>query len=350
MNNDHNNHMGKSMGSVAIRRAHRAMAFNILIYGLFLLVLIPLPLINDQQYEQDRQQEKQQEKQQIVASEGGVQNLNVTLTEQRPITSLLSPAMLEDMRPSSVSSQEVVPEPFPDELNSDALLPDLIEEQTQLPERLEDIVLEPTENLDLGENNTDRDSDLEISQVINNYVVSRIGELNRGYVEACIRYRNRYGRRSECPENEMSNLRGNQKSKQIADGVFANLRRKAESAHMSRSLETANTFLENIIDELSPAAEEVRGQASTRLSLNNRYLSYLNGNTNPAVADVNMMMGFVNDYGRTVMPTPYQFRCKQWPRPCSYKFTGFTVKKPETREERPNAFKETTPLFMPSKN
>lgn len=183
-----------------------------------------------------------------------------------------------------------------------------------------------------------------VSAGIAGYIESRRGETTRAYVEDCIRYRNRHGPATQCPEAFDQDPRANGPGRRIAEEVFATVTREADHARMRDKLERENDFLKDLLEAGGPLGE----QAEIRWRLNRQYHAYLSGNMLPELA-FRAQTAFGNGYGRTITPAPYQFSCGIMAA-CVYEFTGFTVKRPANYVEKEPSFAERTPLFMPSKD
>jgi hypothetical protein len=170
-------------------------------------------------------------------------------------------------------------------------------------------------------------------------------DLNREYVGDCIRYRNRYGPASECPESFGESMEGRQEEKAAVAELFAAVTRDADHARMVRTLERKEDYLRIVMKE----SGELGKQAAIRWQLNRQNQAYLSGNVLPDLT-LARQTTFVNDFHKLPSPGPIQFRCKQWPLPCVYKYTGFTAKRPENYVEGDSPFVFIPPLFKPSKD
>lgn len=182
-----------------------------------------------------------------------------------------------------------------------------------------------------------------VSSGIASYIDNRRPEVTREFVEGCIRYRNRYGPNRDCPDTLGEGAASHSEEREIVDTLFATVTRDADYARLSRQLQREDDRLRELAEEGGPIAE----QANIRRQLNQQYIAYLNGNVVPELA-FRAQTAFANDYGRTITPAPYQFRCSDLP--CVYTYTGFTVKRPATYVQKMPSFVERTPLFMPSKD
>lgn len=263
-------------------------------------------------------------------------------TQASTEASIYTSRVLEDMAPAN-TALEINPMPLIEE----EILEDSLPEPEALPEP------EMQDQAELAELQNEEiepgDSDLLITDAINSYVGSRQGELHREYVENCFRFRNRGGRQSECPDNELANISFIEEEREVASEIFANVRRAAEHAHWSRSLEMENKVLLGILDEDRFVSEAAQEQVNIRVALNKSYIVYLNGNASGEVAAHNTMFNFVNDFNRTIVPHPVQFNCAGL-GPCIYKYTGFTAQRPTNYVQPEPVFEKLAPLFMPSKS
>ena len=183
-----------------------------------------------------------------------------------------------------------------------------------------------------------------IRSVITSYVESQHGILSRQYVEDCIRYRNRHGLQSDCPDNKSDEVGPIAEERKIADRIFESATSNADHERRRVRLAAYDKVLLAIMDEGGPAVE----QAQTRLGLNREYQIYLGNNINAQLLHMSQTQ-FVNDYNPVFTARPYQFRCNKFPLPCKYRYTGFDPREMGNYVEREPAFRETTPLFMPRK-
>lgn len=239
---------------------------------------------------------------------------------------------LQDMR-SAMTGFEIEALPIPDPPVEQFIQHDEINEDPVIPNEVNELVEAP---------------DLAVSKAIEDYVSGIQSDLNREYVEGCLRFRNRGGGQGKCPENEISKASVIEDERKIADEIFLHVTRENKHAAIARSLEMENDTLVAVLEGETTASAEAQEQASIRLDINNRYLAYLGGNQSPLVAAHNVATGFINDYGRTVLPRPVQFQCPLL-EPCIYEFTGFEVKRPESYESSPFDWDQTMPLFRSSK-
>ena len=258
-------------------------------------------------------------------------SLNMEESSSNTLSIEYSSSAIQDMR-SAMTGLDI--EALP--------IPEMPEEQTLQNEEITEDPVIPDEEKALVEL-----PDLAVSKAIENYVSGIQSEMNREYVEGCLRFRNRGGGQGKCPENEISKAGVIEEERKVADEIFLHVTRKNKHAAITRSLEMENETLAEILHGETAMPVETIEQAKAKLALNEQYILYLNGNPNPQLIAHNMMLGFVNDYGRTVLPQHYQFRCKK--RPCIYEFTGFEIKRPESYESSPFDWDQTMPLFRPSK-
>lgn len=182
-----------------------------------------------------------------------------------------------------------------------------------------------------------------ISAALSGYVKEQEGVMHRDFVAGCLRHRNRDATNRDCPENVLGKEKTYEEERDTVAGLFASITRSADHARLGRKLEAQNDILLPLTEKDDPAGE----QARIRFGLNQRYLAYLNGNAHELLSFMGQT-AFVNDYGRTTGAVPYQFRCKE--SPCVYRYRGFTVKRPAAEPDDPTVFRETTPLFLPSKD
>lgn len=239
-----------------------------------------------------------------VALESG-EETPVSLSVAPEPTQDFSPQALEDLRSDPAGDLTIDPEPLLLEL---------------LPEDNEDLTSEDTEpgpETPGEESPAPPEEPFSVGEALARYLLAISNDLNSEYVANCIRFRNRNGAGAGCPENPAFNASSYQQEQALVDELFSVITRQSDYARISTRLESENETLAEILDEPdNPAAL----QASTKIALNNAYLSYLNGNPNPTVTAFNTMNNFVNDYNRTIRVGPVQFRCKE--RPCVYKYTG----------------------------
>ena len=276
-------------GKASGRLFHPALPVTIVLGVMFAAVLLPGILSEDGELPET-----------APVSEEAAVNTPPVVPEQ---TQELSPQALEDLRSDPALDLLINPEPLlldllPEEIGEvteDAPAPETPEEGTQGPAE------EP----------------FSVGEALARYLLAIRNELNSEYVANCIRFRNSNGVGAGCPENPAFNAGNYQQEQALVDELFAIITREGEYARISSRLEKENETLAAILDDPeNPAAL----QASTKLALNNAYLAYLNGNPSPAVAAFNTMNDFVNDYNRTILVGPTQFRCQDGP--CVYEYTG----------------------------
>lgn len=238
----------------------------------------------------------------------GTQPASIDLSAPPAESQELPPRVLEDFRTAPTTGLEIQPQPI--------LPPPPVEQGVEVDSGEEPSLLEQETVLseDVPESGADAFS---LGEALARYLIAMRDELNREYVENCIQFRSRNGLGAACPENPAFTAESNQKEKALVDELFSIITRRSDYARISRQLEIENEALTSILaDPANPAAS----QASIKLALNNSYLDYLNGNPSPAVVTFERMNSFINDYNRTIMSGPVQFRCKGGP--CIYEYTG----------------------------
>lgn len=235
---------------------------------------------------------------------------DLALSESPDASREISPRSLEDFRTAPTDELEIQPEPIappsPPEPGTEPGIdetPALAGQEAAPPEGTE----EPASGTD----------DFSLGQALANYLINNQDDMTKAYVEECIRYRNENGLDAGCPENPALAGGSNPEEKALVDDLFAIITRQSDYARISQRLKSENETLAAILaDPANPGAS----QASSKMALNNSYLEYLNGNRSPAVTTFDKMNDFVNDYNRTIMSGPVQFRCKGGP--CLYEYTG----------------------------
>jgi len=230
----------------------------------------------------------------------------IALSEPPVSTQPLSPGALEDLRSAPTNDLEVLPPILPPPLPEDIAEPETIEEPA---------IAEQTPPAQ--EEGMETDDEFSLGEALASYLIAMRNELNREYVEDCIEFRSHNGLGADCPDNLASTAGINQEERALVDDLFAIITRESENAQISSRLERENETLAAILDDpANPAAN----QASTKMALNNSYLAYLNGNPNPTVEMFRTMNDFINDYNRTIMSGPFQYRCQGGT--CVYEYTG----------------------------
>ena len=273
-------------GKPAGRSFHPALPVSVVVGVMLVAVLLPGILSEDRE---------------LPAAPDTGEIVDPAQPEAPAQTQALSPQALEDLRSAPVGDlinpEPLLLEPVPEEIGDVADVtpaPETPEEESPAP---------PEEPFSVGE-------------ALARYLLAIRNELNSEYVANCIRFRNRNGTGADCPEDPAFNATAHQQEQALVDELFAIITREGEYARISRRLESENETLAAILDDPgNPAAL----QASAKLALNNAYLAYLNGNPSPDVARFNTMNDFVNDYNRTILVGPSQFRCQDGP--CVYEYT-----------------------------
>lgn len=231
------------------------------------------------------------------------------------VTSEITPAFseeaLQDLQADPNAALTIDPQPLLLEL-----LPEEIAEVTTdeppAPEPLEPETPEPP------------DEPFSVGEALARYLLAIRNDLSSEYVANCIRFRNRNGAGADCPSDPAFNAGTYQQEQALVDDLFAVITRTGEYARISSRLQSENATLAALLDDPdNPAAL----QASTKIALNNAYIAYLGGNPSPEVAAFNAMNDFVNDYNRTILVGPVQFRCQGGP--CVYEYNGPGSEQPE---------------------
>ncbi len=208
--------------------------------------------------------------------------------------------------------------------------PQVLEDFRSVPDADLEIVALPIEPLPLPEESADvsdddnaiaedivqvpEQDDFSLGEALARYLLTMQDDLNREYVENCIQFRSRNGQGAQCPQDPAFAAGSYQEEVALVDELFA---RQSDYARIKSRLEQENETLAEMLDD---PANPIASQASIKLALNNDYIDYLNGNPSPAVTEFNLMNNFINDYNRTILSGPVQFKC-QGPAPCVYEFT-----------------------------
>ena len=182
-----------------------------------------------------------------------------------------------------------------------------------------------------------------IRQMISTFMATQQGELNRQFVEDCLRYRNESALNRDCPDNVGYGVGTSQEEQAVIDRLMEDVTRTTDDARRSRKLQRDSLPLLAIMEAGGPAAE----QAGIRLQLNAEYFAFLNGNTDRGILASNQLQGFPNSYGASFTARPYQFVCAK--RPCIYRYTGFDAREMGNYVEQPATFPKRAPLFKPSR-
>jgi hypothetical protein len=235
----------------------------------------------------------------------------VTPTVALETVQTLSPAALEDLRAIPIDSLTVDPQPL--------LLELLPGEPEAITEAEEPTLAGPEPEAQEETTPVIPEEPFSVGEALARYLLVIRAELNSEYVANCIRHRNRSGAGADCPTDPaIAEASPYQAEKALVDELFAIITREGEYARISSRLESENARLNTIL--AAPGNAVAALQASTKLALNNAYLNYLNSNLSPDVVRFQTMNNFVNDYNRTIMAGPTQFRCQGGP--CEYEFTG----------------------------
>ncbi len=227
------------------------------------------------------------------------------------ITPAFSEEALQDLQADPNAALTIDPQPLLLEL---------------LPEEIAEVAGDETPAVEPAEPETPEppEEPFSVGEALARYLLAIRNDLSSEYVANCIRFRNRNGAGADCPAEPAFTAGSYQQERALVDDLFAIITRQAEYARISSRLQSENaTLAAQLEDPDSPAAL----QASTKIALNNAYIAYLNGNPSPDVSAFSTMNDFVNDYNRTILVGPVQFRCQGGP--CVYEYNGPGSEQPE---------------------